>query len=66
MDDYDVIYDCNGLKYSPSEMFDNYWFIIFYGDQNIGLKSTLVRTRPFSSCVVHLKGFSPFNYVSTS
>jgi hypothetical protein len=35
MDDYDGIYNCNGLKYSPSKIFDNYWLIIFYGDQNI-------------------------------
>jgi hypothetical protein len=36
MDDYDGIYNCNGLKYSPFENFDNFWFVIFYGDQNIG------------------------------
>jgi hypothetical protein len=36
MDDYDGTYNCNNLKYSPSENFDNFWFIIFYGDQNIG------------------------------
>jgi hypothetical protein len=35
MDDYDGIYNYNSLKYSPSETFDNFWFIIFYGDQNI-------------------------------
>jgi hypothetical protein len=23
------------LKYIPSEIFDNFWFIISYGDQNI-------------------------------
>jgi hypothetical protein len=27
-----------GLKYSPSKFFDNFWLIIFYGDQNIKLK----------------------------
>jgi hypothetical protein len=59
MDDYDGIYNCNGLKCSPFEIFNNFWFILFYGDQNIGLKRTTKRTKPFSSCVVHLKGFSP-------
>jgi hypothetical protein len=24
MDDYDGIYNCNGLKYSPIEIFDNF------------------------------------------
>jgi hypothetical protein len=24
MDDYDGIYNCNNLKYSPSENFDNF------------------------------------------
>ncbi len=59
MDDYDKILNCNDLNYSPSETFDNFWFIIFYGVQNIKYKRTLVRIKPFSSCVVHLKGFSP-------
>jgi hypothetical protein len=36
MDDYDGIYNCNGLKYSHFENFDTFCFIIFYGDQNIG------------------------------
>jgi hypothetical protein len=36
MDDYDGIYNCNGLKYSPFENFDNFWLVNFYGDQNIG------------------------------
>jgi hypothetical protein len=36
VDDYDGIYNCNGSKYSPFEKFDNFWLIIFYGDQNIG------------------------------
>jgi hypothetical protein len=27
---------CNGLKYGPFENFDNFWFVIFYGDHNIG------------------------------
>jgi hypothetical protein len=36
MDDYDGIYNCNSLEYNPSKFFDNFWFIIFYGDQNIG------------------------------
>ncbi len=35
MDDYDGIKNFNILKYSPFENFDNFWFIIFYGDQNI-------------------------------
>jgi hypothetical protein len=35
MDDYDGIYNCNGLKYNLFEIFDNFWFIIFYGDQII-------------------------------
>jgi hypothetical protein len=59
IDDYDEIYNCSGLKYNPSEIFDNLLLIIFYGDQNIKLKWTTIRTRSFSSCVVHLKGFSP-------
>jgi hypothetical protein len=36
MDDYDGIENYNSLKYSPFKKFDNFWFIIFYGDQNIG------------------------------
>jgi hypothetical protein len=36
MDDYDGIYNCNSLKCSLFEIFDNFSFIIFYGDQNIG------------------------------
>jgi hypothetical protein len=32
MDDYDGIYNYNNIKYSPFENFDNFWFIIFYGD----------------------------------
>jgi hypothetical protein len=60
MDDYDGIYNCNGKKSSPLKNFDNFCFIIFYGDQNIRwFKRIAIRTRPFSSCVVHLKGFSP-------
>jgi hypothetical protein len=38
MDDYDGIKNSIELKYNPFEIFDNFWFIIFYGDQNIGLK----------------------------
>jgi hypothetical protein len=59
MDDYDEIYNCNGLKYNSFEIFDNFGFIIFYGDQNIMLERTIVKTRSFSSYVIHLKGFSP-------
>jgi hypothetical protein len=36
MNDYDGTYNCNALKYSPFEIFDNFWFIISYGDQNTG------------------------------
>jgi hypothetical protein len=36
MDDYDGIKKINSLKYSLFENFDYFWFIIFYGDQNIG------------------------------
>jgi len=35
MDDYDGIYNCNNLKYNICKKIDNFWFIIFYGDQNI-------------------------------
>jgi hypothetical protein len=35
MDDYDKIYNYNGLKYSPFENFDKLWLIIFYENQNI-------------------------------
>ncbi len=35
MDDYDGIYNFNSLKYNNSKNFDNFWFIIFYGDKNI-------------------------------
>jgi hypothetical protein len=63
MNDYDVIYNCNGLKYSPSENFDHFWLINFYGDQNIGLKTIAVRTRPFLLCVIHLKKISPIFYI---
>jgi len=61
MNDYDEIKNYNALKYSPLSFFDNFWFINFYGDWNIKLKRIVVRTRPFSSYVVHLKGFSPYN-----
>jgi hypothetical protein len=36
MDDYNGIYNCNGLEYSPFEILNNFWLIIFYGDQNMG------------------------------
>jgi hypothetical protein len=29
MEDYDGILNFNGLKYSPFEKFDTFWFIIF-------------------------------------
>jgi hypothetical protein len=29
MDDYDWIYNYNGVKYNPFENFDNFWLIIF-------------------------------------
>jgi hypothetical protein len=32
MDNYDGIYNCNGLKYSNSKIPDNFWLIILYGD----------------------------------
>jgi hypothetical protein len=35
MDDYDGIYNYNGLNYCLFENFDNFLLIIFYGDQNI-------------------------------
>jgi hypothetical protein len=35
MDDYDEIYNFNGLKYSPFENFDNFWLNSFYVDENI-------------------------------
>jgi hypothetical protein len=35
MDDYDGMLNCNALKSSPFENFDNFRFVIFYGDQNI-------------------------------
>jgi hypothetical protein len=57
MNDYDGIKNLNNLKCSPFEKFDNLWFIIFYGDQNIEWKKTIVKTRFFLSCVVHIKGF---------
>jgi hypothetical protein len=36
MDDYDGIWNCNGLKYIPFEIFNKFWLIILYGDQNLG------------------------------
>ncbi len=36
MDDYDGIYNCNGLKYIPFKTFDNFRFNFLYGDQNVG------------------------------
>jgi hypothetical protein len=39
MDDYDGFYNCNSFKYSPFENFENFWFIIFFGDQNYDVKS---------------------------
>jgi hypothetical protein len=38
MDDYDIIYNCSSLKYSPFENFDNFWFIIFYWDKKKKVK----------------------------
>jgi hypothetical protein len=35
MDDYDGIYNYNGPKYNHLKKFNNFW-LIFYGDQNIG------------------------------
>jgi hypothetical protein len=35
MDDYDEIYNCNGLKYILSKISDNFWLIMFYWDQNL-------------------------------
>jgi hypothetical protein len=34
MDDYDWIYNFDGLKYNPFENFDNFWLILFNRDQN--------------------------------
>jgi len=31
MDDYDGIYNCNGLKYRPSKNFDNFDSLVFMG-----------------------------------
>jgi len=31
MDDYDGIYNCNGLKYDIYEIFDTLWFINLMG-----------------------------------
>jgi hypothetical protein len=59
MDDYDGIYNCNSLNYSPFENFEKKIFIIFNGDQNIRFKNIVVMIKPFFSCVVHFKGFSP-------
>jgi hypothetical protein len=36
MDEYDGIYNCNGLIYSNYEIFNIFWFISFDGDDNIG------------------------------
>ncbi len=33
MDDYDGIKNFSGLKYSPFEIFDNFWFIILWGSK---------------------------------
>jgi hypothetical protein len=33
MDDYDGIYNCNGLKYNPSENFDNFDSLFFMGSK---------------------------------
>ncbi len=38
MDDYDGIQNYNGLKYGTYEIFDNFLFICFHEDQNIGKK----------------------------
>jgi len=61
MDNYNGIYNCNSLKYNPSKIFDNFLFIIFYGDQNIREKKTTIRIKHFLFYVVHLKGFSPMS-----
>jgi hypothetical protein len=31
MDDYDGIYNCNGLKYNPFEIFDTFDSLFFMG-----------------------------------
>jgi hypothetical protein len=38
MNDHDEILNCNGLKYSPPKIFNNFWLFLFYRDQNIRLK----------------------------
>ncbi len=63
MDDYDRILNYNDIKYGPYEIFDNFRFIIFYGDQNIEYKRIAIRTRPFLSCVVYFKRFSPYVHI---
>jgi hypothetical protein len=59
MDDYDGIYNCNGLKYGTHEIFEFFWLISFDGDQNINGERIVIKTRPFLSLIVHPKGFSP-------
>jgi hypothetical protein len=33
MDDYDGIYNCNGLKYRPSKNFDNFDSLVLWGSK---------------------------------
>jgi hypothetical protein len=49
MDEYDGIYNCNGLIYGSYEIFDTFWLISFDGDDNTREKRIVVRTRSFSS-----------------
>jgi hypothetical protein len=60
MVDYDRIQNCNGLKYSPSKTFDNFWLIIFYVDQNIRWKKIALKSKPlFVLCGTPQKIFTP-------
>ncbi len=57
------ILNCNGLKYGTYKIFDTFWLINVDGDQNIGQKRILLRTRSFLSIVIHLKKFGPMGAV---
>jgi hypothetical protein len=43
MDDYDGIYNYNGLKYNPFENFDKFWIIILYGESKYNVKNDCIK-----------------------
>jgi hypothetical protein len=61
MDDYDGIKNYNGLKYSPFEIFDNFWFIFFMGSKYKVKKDYNKDLGPFRLVWYTLKDFHSMN-----